>query len=93
MYSNEIPPRRKFNCQVQQFIHVCRHADANELTLLLLLCYFVRSEWKKTSSLRIVCGCGGNSSCIPEFGACPCSLFFKDCHMIIVATSIIAVLP
>lgn len=22
MYSNEIPPRRKFNCHVQQFIHV-----------------------------------------------------------------------
>lgn len=89
MYSNEIPPRRKFNCHVQQFIHVWS-ADTLMLTSLLL-CYFVRSEWKKTSSLRIVCGCGGNSSCIPEFGACSCSLFFKDCHMIIVA--IITVLP
>lgn len=69
-------------------------ADANEFTLLLLLlCYFVMSEWKKSSSLRRVCGCcGGNYSCTPEFGACSCSPFFKGCHIIIVAKFIITVL-
>lgn len=69
-------------------------ADATAfMLLLLLLCYFVMSEWKKTSSLRIVCGCcGGNYSYIPEFGASSGSPFFKDCHIIIVAKFIITLL-